>query len=68
MLLPLGIKFIPEEESEHESEEEPEFIECQFERQVSEKKSQPPIYNNMTPDVELGQGVQSSNIEHEETS
>ena len=66
MLLPLGIKFIPEEESEHESEEEPEFIECQFERQVSEKKSQPSIYNNMTPDVELGQGVQSSNIEHEE--
>ena len=66
MLLPLGIKFIPEEESEHESEEEPEFVECQFERQVSEKKSQPSIYNNMTPDVELGQEVQSSNIEHEE--
>ena len=41
MLLPLGIKFIPEDESEHDSEEEPEFVECQFERQNSEKKSRP---------------------------
>ena len=70
MLLTLGIKFIPEDESEHDSEEEPEFVECQFERQVSEKKSQPSIYKNMAPsaqpDAEQGQGVQSSEIEHEE--
>ena len=32
MLLPLGIKFIPEEESE-----EPELEQCHIERQVSEK-------------------------------
>ena len=67
MLLPLGIKFIPEDESEHDSEEEPEFVECQFERQVSEKKSQPSIYKNMAPsaqpDAEQGQGVHSSKIE-----
>ena len=66
MLLPLGIKFIPEDESEHDSEEEPEFEECQFERQISENKSQPSIYNNMAPsaqpDAEQGQGVQISNI------
>ena len=33
-LLPLGIKFIPEEESDHDSdqEEEPEFEQCHIER------------------------------------
>ena len=70
MLLPLGIKFIPEDESEHDSEEEPEFEECQHERQISEKKFQPSIFNNMAPsaqpDAEQGQGVQSSSTEHEE--
>ena len=39
MLLPLGIKFIPEEESDQDSEEKPESEQCQFERQVSEKIS-----------------------------
>ena len=70
MVLPLGIKFIPEDESEHDSEEEPEFVECQFERQISEKKAQPSIYKNMAPsaqpDAEHGQGVQSSEVGHEE--
>ena len=35
ILLPLGIKFIPEEESEQDSEEEPEFEKCPLERQIS---------------------------------
>ena len=37
MLLHLGIKFIPEEESDQDSEEEPELEQCQIERQISEK-------------------------------
>ena len=69
MLLPLGIKFIPEEESDQDSEEEPELEQCQIERQVSEKTSQPIISNDMTPlaqsNLEHGQGVSGSNIEHE---
>ena len=30
MLLPLGVKFVPEEESEQDSEEESEFNQCQL--------------------------------------
>ena len=41
MLLPLGIKFIPEEESDYDSEEELEFEQCHIERQIPEKISQP---------------------------
>ena len=70
MLLPLGVKFIPEEESEQDSEEEPEFEQCHIERQISEKNSQPSILNNMTPltqsSLEQGQEIQSSKIEHKE--
>ena len=69
MLLPLGVKFIPEEESEQDYEEEPEFEQCHIERQTSEKISQPSILNNMTPlsqtNLEHGQEFQSSSIEHE---
>ena len=69
MLLPLGVKFIPEEESDQDSEEELELDQCQIERQVSEKTSQPIVTNDMTPlaqsNLEHGQGVSSSNIEHE---
>ena len=69
MLLPLGIKFLPEDESEQDSEEEPEFDQCHIDRQISEKISQPSISNNMTPlaqaNLEYGQEVQSSNIESE---
>ena len=69
MLLPLGVKFLPEDESEQDSEEEPEFDQCHIDRQISEKISQPSISNNMTPlaqaNLEHGQEVQSSNIEHE---
>ena len=53
MLLPLGIKFIPEDESEHDSEVEPEFVECPFERQISEKKSQPSIYKTWPHQLSL---------------
>ena len=48
MLLPLGIKFIPEDESDLDSEEEPEFEQCQIERQIPKKFSQPIISTNMT--------------------
>ena len=68
MLLPLGIKFIPEEESDQDSEEEPELEQCQIERQVSEKASQPIVSSDMTPlaqsNIEHGQEDSSSNIEH----
>ena len=57
MLLPLGVKFIPEEESDQDSEEEPELDQCQLERQVSEKTSQPIVTNDMTP-------LAQSNLEH----
>ena len=68
MLLPLGIKFIPEEESDQDSEEEPEFEQCQIERHVSEKTSQPIVSSDMTPlaqsNLEHGQGLGSCNTEH----
>ena len=69
MLLPLGVKSVPEEESEWDSEEESEFSQCQIERQITERTSQPIVTNDMTPlalsNLEHGQGVGSSNIEHE---
>ena len=69
MLLPLGIKFLPEDESEQDSEEEPEYDQCHIDRQISEKISQPSISNNMTPlaqaNLEHGQKVQDSNIDSE---
>ena len=72
MLLPLGVKFIPEEESEQDSEEESEFDQCHIERQTPEKISQPIISNDMTTlaqsNLEHGQEVQSSNSGHKELS
>ena len=69
MLLLLGVKFIPEDESEQDSEEEPEFDQCHIDRQISEKISQPSISNDLTPlaqaNLEHGQEVQSSYIEQE---
>ena len=69
MLLLLGVKFLPDNESEQESEEEPEFHQCHIDRHISEKIFQPAISNGMTPlaqaNLEHGQVVQSSNIEHE---
>ena len=36
MLLPLGIKFVPENDSNIESDqEEPEYKQCEVERQIS---------------------------------
>ena len=68
MLLPLDIKFIPEEKSDQDSEEEPELEQCQIERQVSEKTSQPIVSSDMTPlaqsNLEHGQEHSTSNIEH----
>ena len=49
MLLPLGIKFIPEVESDHDSEEEPKFEQCHIERQTPEKISQVIISTDITP-------------------
>ena len=48
MLLPLGLKFLPEDDSEQDSEEEPECDLSHISRQISEKNSQPSI-SNMTP-------------------
>ena len=73
MLLPLGIKFIPEDESDHDSdqEEEPEFVQCQIERQIPEKISQPINTTYMTPlaqsNLEHGQENIGSKSEHVDT-
>ena len=71
MLLPLGIKFIPENESDHDSEEEPEFEQCHIERQIPEKISQPIISTDMTQlaqsNLEHGQENISSKFEHVDT-
>ena len=71
MVLPLGIKFIPEEESDHDSEEEPELEKCHIERQVSEKTSQPIVSSDMTPlaqsNPENGQDEICSDFEHAST-
>ena len=72
MLLLLGVKFIPEEESDQDSEEESEFNQCQIGRQFTERTSQPIVTNGMTTlaqsNLEHGQGVRSSNIEHKKLS
>ena len=57
MLLPLGIKFVSQEESNHDSEEKPEFEQCHIERQIPEKISQPIISTDITP-------LAQSNPEH----
>ena len=70
MLLPLVIKFFPEQESDHDSEqeEEPEFEQCHVERQIPEEISQPIDITDMTPvaqsNLEHGQENNSSKIEH----
>ena len=73
MLLPLGIKFIPEVNSDIESdqEEEPEFEPCQVEKQITENIPQTTHIQNMTPlaqsDMEHGQDFISSKSEPIET-
>ena len=71
MLLTFGIKFIPEEESGHDSEEEPEFEQCHTERQIPKKISQPIVSTDMTPlaqsDLEHGQENISLDFEHVDT-
>ena len=73
MLLPLGIKFVPENDSDIESdqEEEPEFEQCQVERQTSENVPQTTDIKNMTllaqSNLEHGQDIVSSKSEHVET-
>ena len=51
MLLPLGIKFLPENDSDIDSDKEgePEFEQCQVERHISENASQTIDIKNMTP-------------------
>ena len=71
MLLPLGIKFLPEDDSDQDSEEEPECDLSHINRQIPEKISQPSILN-MTPlpqnNLEHGQKVQDSFIDSEKLS
>ena len=67
MLLPLGIKFLPKDESEQDSEEETENNLCLIDRQIPEKFSQHSNLNNMTPlaqdNLEHGQKAQDSFID-----
>ena len=71
MLLPLGLKFLPEDDSEQDSEEEPECDLSHISRQIPEKNSQPSILN-MTPlpenNLEHEQKVQDSFIDSEKLS
>ena len=71
MLLPLGIKFVPENVSAIESnQEEPEYTQCQVERQISKTEPQFSIVDDMTPlaqsNLEHGQDIVSSKVEHAE--
>ena len=70
MLLPLGIKFLPEDDSDQDSEEEPECELSYIDRQIPEKISQPSILN-MTPlpqdNLEHGQKVQDSFVDSKKT-
>ena len=67
LLLPLGIKFVPEIESDIDSdhEEEPELKICQVERQISEGKPQATNVENMTPlaNLEHGQDTIDSKLD-----
>ena len=67
LLLPLGIKFVPEIKSESDSdhEEEPELEIFQVERQISEGKPQATSVENMTPLADLGhwQGIVDSKLD-----
>ena len=71
MLLPLGIKFLPEDDSDQDSEEEPECDLSHIDRQIPEKISQPSI-SNMTPlpqnNLKHGQKVQDSFVDSEKLS
>ena len=72
MLLALGIKFVPEGDSDIESDqEEPEYDQCQVERQISKTEPQFSIVKDMTPlaqsNLEHGQDIVSSKTEHVET-
>ena len=65
MLLPLGIKFVAEDDSDIESDpEEPESKQCQVEKQISKTEPQFSIVNDMTPfaqsNLEHGQDIVSS--------
>ena len=66
LLLPLGIKFVPEiPDIDSDHEEEPELEICQVERQISEGKPQATHVENMTPlaDLEHGQGIVDSKLD-----
>ena len=69
MLLPLGIKFVPENDSDIEFDQE--FEQCQVERQISKTEHQFSNVKDMTPlaqsNLEHGQDIVSSRIEHVET-
>ena len=72
MLLPLGIKFVSEDDSDIESDQrESESEQCQVERQISKTEPQFSIVKDMTSlaqsNLEHGQDIFSSKIEHVET-
>ena len=69
LLLPLGIKFVPEIESDvyPDQEEEPELEICQVERQITEGKPQTTSVKDMTPlaqpELEHGQDIVDSKLD-----
>ena len=73
MLLPLGIKFVPENDPDIDSDqrEEPEYEQCQVEKQISENLPQTTNIENMTPSAQFnfkhGQDIISSEVGHFET-
>ena len=73
MLLPLGIKFVPENDSDIDSHqgEKQKFEQCQVEMQISEKIPQTIDIENMTPlaqsNLEHGQDFIVPELEHVET-
>ena len=68
LLLPLGIKFVPEIDSDNDSdqEEQPELEICQVEGQISEGKPQATSVKDMTPlaqpKLEHGQDIVDSKL------
>ena len=69
LLLPLGIKFVPEIDSDNDSDqgEEPELEICQVGRQISEGKPQATSVKDMTPlaqpKIEHGQDIVDSKFD-----
>ena len=65
LLLPLGIKFVPEIETDSDSDHEEEPEKNQVERKISEGKPQATSVKNISPlaDLEHGKGIVDSKLD-----